>query len=256
MNIVLLLARVLLALIFIFSGLAKLIDPAGSRKAMRDFGVPAWLAPPFAILLPLAELVLAGMLIFPVSAWWGALVALALLILFTGAVAYQLARGRTPGCNCFGQVSSKPIGGDTLVRNFIFLALAGLIVGFGRLYPENGVLDWWGQSQVPQRVEVIAGTFIIGMLILETWIVFRVLRQHGELLLRLGDLEARLVQNETQRMPAAPASTVGLPIGSMAPAFSLPGLYGEIITLDFLRAPNLPVLLIFSDPGCGPCNEL
>jgi len=42
----------------------------------------------------------------------------------------------------------------------------------------------------------------------------------------------------------------------VAPAFALPGLYGETITLDFLRASGKPVLLLFSDPGCGPCSAL
>ncbi|MGH3994150.1 MAG: redoxin domain-containing protein, partial [Pseudonocardiaceae bacterium] len=34
------------------------------------------------------------------------------------------------------------------------------------------------------------------------------------------------------------------------------GLYGETMTLDALRAVEKPVLLIFSDPGCGPCNAM
>src|SRR5579864_8951863 len=119
MDIVLLLVRLLLAVEFIISGLAKLIDRPGSRQAMLDFGVPARLATPSAILLPLAELVVAGSLIPIISAWWGALVALALLLLFTAAVGYHLTRGHTPSCHCFGQISSDPIGWPTLVRNLI-----------------------------------------------------------------------------------------------------------------------------------------
>src|SRR5436305_9784546 len=133
MDIVLLLTRLLLAVIFIISGLAKLFDRPGSRQAMLDFGVPARLATPFAVLLPLAELVVAGSLIPRVSAWWGALGALALLLLFTVVVGYHLTRGHTPNCHCFGQVSSEPIGWPTLVRNIILSALAGIIVGFGRV---------------------------------------------------------------------------------------------------------------------------
>ncbi len=36
----LLIARVLLAAVFLVAGLAKLADLAGSRQALRDFGVP------------------------------------------------------------------------------------------------------------------------------------------------------------------------------------------------------------------------
>lgn len=39
MDIVLLLARLLLAVVFVVAGLAKLVDRAGSRQALIDFGV-------------------------------------------------------------------------------------------------------------------------------------------------------------------------------------------------------------------------
>jgi peroxiredoxin len=48
----------------------------------------------------------------------------------------------------------------------------------------------------------------------------------------------------------------GLPIGTKAPAFQLAGLRGETLTLESLRAADMPVLLTFSDPQCGPCNAL
>jgi uncharacterized membrane protein YphA (DoxX/SURF4 family) len=41
MNLVILLARLLLCVVFLIAGLAKLADLAGSRQALRDFGVPA-----------------------------------------------------------------------------------------------------------------------------------------------------------------------------------------------------------------------
>jgi peroxiredoxin len=46
----------------------------------------------------------------------------------------------------------------------------------------------------------------------------------------------------------------GLPAGAVAPAFRLPRVDGGELTLDQLR--GRPVLLVFSDPACRPCNEL
>ena len=63
MNLALLVIRLLLAAVFVVAGVAKLADPKGSRQAIIDFGVPAGLASPLGILLPLAELVCAGALI-------------------------------------------------------------------------------------------------------------------------------------------------------------------------------------------------
>lgn len=48
----------------------------------------------------------------------------------------------------------------------------------------------------------------------------------------------------------------GLPTGTLAPAFRLPDLAGRVHTLDSLLASGQPVLLLFSDPGCGPCTAL
>jgi len=46
----------------------------------------------------------------------------------------------------------------------------------------------------------------------------------------------------------------GLKAGTPAPSFSLPDIYGKTISLDEYR--GRPVLLVFSDPHCGPCDEL
>src|SRR2546425_4125571 len=59
MGLVLLTARILLAVVFLIAGFAKLADLKGSWQSLRDFGVPTFLASPFGVLLPLAELVVA-----------------------------------------------------------------------------------------------------------------------------------------------------------------------------------------------------
>lgn len=46
MDLLLLAARLMLALVFAVAGLAKLADRPGSRQALRDFGLPTRLAAP------------------------------------------------------------------------------------------------------------------------------------------------------------------------------------------------------------------
>src|SRR5215210_3674994 len=84
------------------------------------------------------------------------------------------------------------------------------------------------------------------------------LRQNGRLLVRLEALEERpgiadaaLSANGDPTQPQA-----GLPVGSQAPSFNLSGLYGEKLTLKSLRAPGKPVMLLFTDPNCGPCTAM
>src|SRR6266536_298612 len=260
MSLLLVFARLLLCVVFLIAGLAKLADLAGSRQAMRDFGVPAVLADLFGLLLPLAELAIAVALLPAVSAWWGGLGALLLLLLFVVGISYNLARGRQPDCHCFGQLHSSPAGWPTLIRNVGLAALASVIVALGRSTPALGVLDWLAPLSVIQRIEVLAGVLLLALLIGEVWLLFHVLSQQGRLLLRIEALEAQRAANGMAAQPIPPGNTAspvtGLPVGTPAPGFALPPLTGEMTTLQALRALGKPVVLIFSDPGCGPCTAL
>jgi peroxiredoxin/uncharacterized membrane protein YphA (DoxX/SURF4 family) len=260
MAFVLLLARFLLAAVLVVAGLAKLADRTGSHQALLDFGVPAVLATSGGLVLPLTELAVAVALIPPISAWWGAIGALALLGLFVAGIGYNLARGRQPECHCFGQLSSRPISRSTLVRNLLLAVVAAFIVGFGRNAPGLNLLGWLGALALTQRIELVVGLTLVVLVMLEGWILWHVLRQQGRLLLRLEAVEAQLASAGALPQPVPsgnPAPPVtGLPVGTVAPPFALPTFNGETITLDTLRALGKPVVLIFSDPGCGPCTAL
>jgi thiol-disulfide isomerase/thioredoxin len=88
---------------------------------------------------------------------------------------------------------------------------------------------------------------------LTAWALLALLRQNGRLLLRVDELEARL---DASGAPKLAAPHDGLPLGDPAPGFTLSGLYGETVTLEALVADENPVMLLFTDPSCGPCNAL
>jgi peroxiredoxin len=190
------------------------------------------------------------------AAWGGALGALALLWLFIAVIGYNLARGRTPDCHCFGQFSSTPVGWPTLVRNGVLAAIAGVIVWHGPHEVGPSAIGWLSVLTPAQRIALGGGTIVLGLLAAQGWVLLHLLRQHGRLLLRMDALEARLTAGGLAPLPAAPTAMPGLPIGTPAPGFRLTGLYGETLTLDALRAPGQPVLLIFTDPHCSACTAL
>jgi peroxiredoxin len=108
------------------------------------------------------------------------------------------------------------------------------------------------------------------------WLAWQLLRQNGRILLRLDDIEERLHElesgeaqevAETSLAEEAKASRFGnrslarsrinrsgLKAGTPAPEFRLPRLDGGELSLEEFRGHQL--LLIFSDPHCGPCNAL
>lgn len=253
MSLLLLFARLLLCAVFLVAGFAKLADLPGSRQAMRDFGVPAKLADIFGLLLPLAEITVAVALVLPFTAWWGAIGALVLLLIFVAGIGYNLAQGRTPDCHCFGQLHSAPAGWSTLIRNLVLAAIAGIVVGFGRVSAGPGVLELFAQLTVSQRLELLAGALLLVVLIGEGWLLVQTMTQQGRLLLRIEALEGRLgVAAPSQ----PPTRVMGLAVGSPAPAFELSTLDGETMKFESLRAPGKPVVLLFTDPVCGPCTAL
>lgn len=259
MGILLLLARLLLAAVFVVAGLAKLADRKGSRQAMRDFGVPSRLAGPLGILLPIAELVVAVALIPTATAWWGALGALTLLLLFVAGIGLNLARGKRPDCHCFGQLHSAPAGWPTLARNGALAAVAAFILWQGWDDPGRSAVAGLDGLTAAGWIALTVGLVALAALAVVGWTVVHLLGQQGRLLVRLEAVEAQLASAGIVAPAAVPTEAAperGLPVGSPAPAFSLAGLHGETLTLDALRAGGKPQLLVFSDPNCGPCNSL
>jgi methylamine dehydrogenase accessory protein MauD len=252
-------ARLVLALVFTVAGVAKLADRADSRRAIVDFGVPATLAGPLGTLLPIAELAVAAALISVETAWLGAVGALLLLSLFALAIGANLARGRKPDCRCFGQLRSAPAGWSTLARNAVLAAPAVLVVwqGWeGDVGPS--VFGWAGALSAIQALAVFAVVLVTGLLAAQCWLLFRLLRQNGRLVRRLEGVEAALADARLTLTPSENGAQemAGLPVGTQAPAFELPDLEGEEVTLDSLRSSGRPVLLVFTEPGCGYCEEL
>src|SRR5256884_8851583 len=128
MSILLLVARLLLAVVFVVAALAKLGYLQRSQKTMRDFGVPSLLATPLGILLPFAELAVTVALVVTPIALYGTIGALVLLVLFVIGISANLSLGRNPECECFGQLHSAPSGVSTLIRNVILAVIARLVL--------------------------------------------------------------------------------------------------------------------------------
>jgi peroxiredoxin len=100
-------------------------------------------------------------------------------------------------------------------------------------------------------VALIIGVVLAAVIAIEGWLLLHLLQQNGRFLSRIEQLEEIFGGAE---LPAAPV--VGLPVGAPAPSFRLTGLYGETMTLDAFRAAGKPIMLLFSDPSCGPCDDL
>jgi hypothetical protein len=122
------LARGLVAGVFLLAGVAKVRDRSSFADVLTGFGVPGAAAPAGAVVLPAAEVAVAVALLVPATSSAGAIGALALLLVFSVAVAVEVVRGRTADCGCFGKDRSGTLSGATLLRNGLLIGLAGALV--------------------------------------------------------------------------------------------------------------------------------
>lgn len=253
MDLLLFAARAVVAAIFLLAGISKLFDREGTREAIENFGVPAALAPAGSLLLPVAELVTTAALIPRVTAWWGALAALILLLAFCVGIGANLMRGKTPDCHCFGQIHSEPIGPSTLIRNVAFAVPAAFVVLHG---PGNPGLDPFGEftamSSRDQLVTVvIVASLLVLLFLLRVTAVLLEESPHS-----MWELLVHGHHGDHAAASGAQAPGQGLPIASGAPTFRLPSAVGGVETLETLRARGRPVMLIFSSTNCPICTEL
>jgi peroxiredoxin len=101
-------------------------------------------------------------------------------------------------------------------------------------------------------MDLFFGTILPWVLVfLGLWLIYLLIRQYGQILLRLEALEKIVAQG----MPAqAQQPQPSLPIGSEAPPFELLDLSGVKQSLAQYRGRK--VLLIFFNPGCGFCVQM
>jgi uncharacterized membrane protein YphA (DoxX/SURF4 family) len=118
--------RILLGGVFIWASWDKIIEPAAFAQAIANYQiVPATIGNPVALILPWVELACGACLILNRWTRGSALVAAALMLIFMGALGYNIYRGIDVNCGCFTLDETAP--GNMwlyLVRDAVFLAMA------------------------------------------------------------------------------------------------------------------------------------
>jgi thiol-disulfide isomerase/thioredoxin len=253
---VVLIARLVLAGVFAVAGVAKLADRKGTRKAVVAFGAPERIAGALAIALPLVELAIAGLLLPASTAAVGALGALALLGIFSGAIAVSLARGNAPDCHCFGQLHSAPASWKTLARNGALLALA-IVALVGSVIDEPpSAVAWIGGLAGAQLLSLVVVAVAIAVLAVGAVAFMSLMRSYGQVLTRLDRVEAALAGAGLELETALELPEIGLAPGTPVPFFAARAVGGEEVSQATLAESGLPALLLFTSPHCGPCATL
>ena len=128
-------ARLVLAGVWAWAGVAKLGNPDGAVRAVRAYEIlPEAVVKPFAWGLPFVELALAALLLIGLATRPAAWASVALLLVFMAGTVAAWARGLQIDCGCFGgggQASAdaarylRDLGRDGLLLSLAVLVAAG-----------------------------------------------------------------------------------------------------------------------------------
>lgn len=123
-------ARLVLAAVWLWAGLAKAVDPEASVAATRAYRLlPQPLNQLVGWALPYVEIALGLFLLAGLITRWAGAASLALFVTFIAGIVQAWARGFSIDCGCFGGGGDVAPGATAyvfeLVRDIVFAGLAG-----------------------------------------------------------------------------------------------------------------------------------
>lgn len=225
---------VLIALVLVFSGVAKLKAPTTTAEAFVSLRLPAWLRTMKApALLPWGELVLAALLLVT-SGWLAILAGVAAVVLFVVylvIIVRALTFNEPVRCSCFGELGLGDVTVFTAVRNVILVALSALVL----FDATRGTSVLWRIAHFTAAEWVWLAFVLLAMGL--TWLITGA---HGP-------------AANTAAAPATAAPTGR--VGTLLSEELLDGT-GTPRALHTLAVTDKKTLIAHVSPGCGPCETV
>ncbi len=161
MKIVLFISRVVVALVFIFSGIVKCIDPTGTAIKIDDYFVAWSMEVPFAVSMVLSvvqsvvEFAVGAMLL--VRSWhkYASWCALLFMVLYMPLTLYIAIANPVTDCGCFGD-AVKMTNWQTFFKNLVLLPMTILLVRDARNYKNKNV----ARDTVSALAFVVLGLYV------------------------------------------------------------------------------------------------
>lgn len=124
--------------------------------------------------------------------------------------------------------------------------------------PGTGTFEWADGLAGAELLAVVFGLTLALAVGAGGAALVALLRAYGKALLRVERLEAALHEAGQELDELENTVPLGLAPGTPAPKFALADARkaGDAVALDELLEPGLSLLLVFTSPGCGPCETL
>lgn len=159
------LTRILLGLLFVFSGFTKGVDPVGTEYRIVDYFIAygmEWafpLAPALSVILNASEFVLGLMLLFNVKLRLSLWLALLMMVFFTITTINDALYNPVPDCGCFGDAFTIS-NWQTFYKNLLILSF--LLVAF---FAQKKLKPWFNN-----KIEyLLVFLFVVGFVSFEVY---------------------------------------------------------------------------------------
>lgn len=124
-------ARLILGVIFVYASYDKILHPKAFAEVIYNYQIlPDGFINVTAIFLPWLEMLMG---IFLITGFWmpGTVIwCNTLLVVYIGALCFNLARGLDVDCGCFSTTKGRSISIETILWDAAFLALSGYLFFF------------------------------------------------------------------------------------------------------------------------------
>ena len=129
-NLLFTLSRIVLGAVFVYASWDKILDPAAFSRIIANYQIVSYnLGNLIALFLPWLEVVCGICLITNRFTLGSATITAALMVVFIGALGYNIYRGIDVHCGCFTLTEEAPGSmWGYLIRDVLFLAIAIWII--------------------------------------------------------------------------------------------------------------------------------
>ena len=135
--------RILIALVFIISGIIKLLSAKDFISSINSFEVvPVSLQLPIGYLIIMLEIVLGVLILLNVKLNFSLKTIISILIIFTAFLIVKYSEGAEVSCGCFGDLSTGKISISNILRNLILIIVAIVVLSYNiKLGSKNKLQD-------------------------------------------------------------------------------------------------------------------
>lgn len=208
----------LVAACFMTAGAIKAYDRHFFENALSKFGFQGKIPSFLSNFLPIWELILAILFLVDKTSFIGGIAIVSTLSVFTVFLTSHLIKGNKFTCNCFGNFYQKPATWMAVVRNMTLAGVSVLIIWYDNKFDIGQQF-----ATFPTSVALAEGWLL--------WVAFNKLKEKKSRIQLFGEKVK-------------------------APEFNLLATNGNTVSLKGLIQIGNPVLLVFLDPACGPCEVL